>query len=165
METSTTQKWLRENLQMLPCPWVLFAYVRRQSLYRFLTSVAHPSMPSPRPPTSRPSILRPFIPDVSSNHECPAMPPAFARLSGMSSSIGVRKSAMRFASSSLKWYFSLKTSCKAQCLSRWILRSSPLRLNISWLHLPLRQSDFGKGPRSSIIWAMWSSSFPYLVPD
>lgn len=36
------------------------------NLYRFLTSVAQPSMPSPRPPTSRPLSFIPFIPGVSS---------------------------------------------------------------------------------------------------
>ena len=35
--------------------------------YRFLTSVAHPSMPSPRLPTSRPSIRTLFMPGVSSS--------------------------------------------------------------------------------------------------
>lgn len=39
----------------------------RPPFYRFLTSVAHPSIPSPRLPTSSPSIFMPFIPGVSSN--------------------------------------------------------------------------------------------------
>ena len=38
---------------------------RHKKAYRFLTSVAQPSMPSPLPPTSSPSSFMPFIPGVS----------------------------------------------------------------------------------------------------
>jgi hypothetical protein len=38
-------------------------------------------------------------------------------------------------------------------------------LKISCDHLPDRHSDLGKGPSSSMICAMWSSSLPYFVPD
>ena len=103
----------------------------RQLTYLFFTSQLHPSIPSPLLPTSSPSILTPCMPIVSSSHRWPAIPPAFARLSGVSSSIGVKKSAIRLASSSLKWYFSFKTSGSAQCRKRWMLRSSPFRLKIS----------------------------------
>ncbi len=72
---------------------------------------------------------------------------------------------MRLPSSSLKWYFSRRTSVRAQWRRRWMLRSSPLRLKISCDHLPDRQSDLGNVPSSSMICAMWSSSLPYLVPD
>lgn len=72
---------------------------------------------------------------------------------------------MRRLSSSWKWYFSRSTSGRAQCRRRWMFRSSPLRLKISCDHLPERHRDLGNGPRSSMIWAMWSSSLPYLVPD
>jgi hypothetical protein len=72
---------------------------------------------------------------------------------------------MAMLSDSEKWYFSRRTSGSAQWRSRWMLRSSPLRLKISCDHRPERQRDFGNGPRSSMTWAMWSSSLPYLVPD
>jgi hypothetical protein len=120
----------------------------------FFTSQAHPSMPSPRLPTSNPSILTPCIPIVSTSHSAPAIPPALALFSGCNSNIGVRNSAILFASSSLKWYFSFNTSGSAQCLNLCMFRSSPFRLKISWLHLPARQRDLGKGPRSSMICAM-----------
>lgn len=122
--------------------------------HRFFTSLDHPSMPSPLLPTSRPDIRTSLMPSVSANHSCDAMPPAFARLSGMSSSIGVRKSATRLASRSSKWYFSFNTSGSAQWRRRWMFRSSPLRVKISWDHLPDRQRALGNGPRSSMICAM-----------
>lgn len=135
------------------------------STYLLRLSHAHPSIPSPRLPGWTPGTLMPAIPGVSSSQLCPAIPPALARFSGTSSSIGWRKSAMRFASSSLKWYFSRSTSGKDQCRNLWMLRSSPFRLKISCDHLPDRHMDFGKGPKSSMIWAIWSSSLPYFVPD
>ena len=141
---------------------------RRQSVnrrtYRFLTCVAHPSIPSPRLPTGTGTPI-PSMPLVPSRNLLPLIPPAFALFPGSSSSIGMRNSAMRFASSTLKWYFSRSTSGSAQWRRRWMLRSSPLRLKISCDHLPEAQSERGKGPRSSMICAMWSSSLPYLVPD
>lgn len=118
--------------------------------YRFFTSVAHPSIPSPRLPIETSTPI-PSIPLVPSRNGLLLIPPAFARFAGSNSSIGVRNSPIRLASSMLKWYFSLNTSGSAQLRSRWMLRSSPLRLKISWDHLPLRQSVRGNGPRSSII--------------
>jgi hypothetical protein len=115
----------------------------------FLISVAHPSMPSPFVPGSI-SSLTPSIPFVPSRKPWPAMPPALARSAGRSSSMGNRNSAMRLASSMLKWYFSLNTSGRAQWRRRWMLRNSPLRLNISCDHLPPTHKDFGKVPRSSM---------------
>lgn len=153
------------RLSVMPPPCDNQLSIEKASLYRFRTSVAQPSIPSPRPPTSSPSILTPLMPGVSSNQACPAIPPAFALFSGTSSSIGDKKSAILLASSSLKWYFSRRTSGNAQCRRRWMLRSSPFLLKISWDHFPLRHSDLGNGPRSSMICAMWSSSLPYLVPD
>ena len=75
--------------------------------YRFLTSLAHPSIPSPDslPPAPHPN---PRHPNRILNHSCPAIPPAFALFSGMSSNIGVKKSATRFASSLLKMVFLLQ---------------------------------------------------------
>lgn len=61
---------------------------------------------------------------------------------------------MRRASSTPKWYFSRRTSGRAQWRRRWMLRSSPLRLKISCDHLPLMHSDLGKVPSSSMICAM-----------
>lgn len=81
---------------------------------RFLDCVDQPSISSPLLPTLSPSTLIPFMPGVSSSQVCAAIPPALARLSGMSSSMGLKKAEMRFASSSLKWYFSRKTSVRAQ---------------------------------------------------
>jgi hypothetical protein len=46
-----------------------------------------------------------------------------------------------------------------------MFRSSPFRLKISCDHLPDIHSCLGNVPRSSMIWAMWSSSLPYFVPD
>ena len=85
--------------------------------YRFFTSVAHPSIPSPRLPKGTATEI-PSIPFVPSRNLLPLIPPAFALLTGSSSNIGMRKSAIRFASSTLKWYFSLNTSGKAQWRSR-----------------------------------------------
>lgn len=79
------------------------------------------------------------------------MPPAFARSAGCSSNIGNRKSAIRFASSTEKWYFSRSTSGSAQCLSRWMLRSSPFLLKISCDHLPEIHRLLGNVPSSSMI--------------
>lgn len=139
--TKKKQPWSLSSSRVLP----------KIRLYRFLTSVAHPSIPSPLLPTSTPSILIPFIPGVSSNQGWLAIPPAFALFSGVSSSSGVKKSAIFFASSSLKWYFSLSTSGRAQWRSLWMLRSSPRLLKISCDHLPERHSDLGNWPKSSII--------------
>lgn len=113
------------------------------------TSVAHPSMPSPLLPGTRPRSTS-CIPRVSFIHSCDAIPPAFARFSGSTSSIGRRKSLMAIPCDGEKWYFSLSTSGNDQWRSLWILRSSPLRLNISCDQRPERQSDFGKLPSSSI---------------
>ena len=122
-------------------------------IYRFLTSEAHPSIPSPRLPFLTSSVT-PSMPCVLSRNASATIPPAFARFSGMSSSIGVRNPAIRLLSSAEKWYFSPRTSARAQCRSLEMLRSSPLRLKISCDHLPERQRDFGKGPRSSMICAI-----------
>ena len=132
--------------------------------YRFRTSHAHPSIPSPLLPTST-GNLTPSIPFVPANQSCPAIPPAFARLSGSSSNMGSKNAEMRLLSSGEKWYFSLSTSGSAQWRRRWMLRSSPLRLKMSCDHFPACQRDLGNGPSSSMICAMWSSSLPYLLPD
>lgn len=132
--------------------------------YRFLISVAQPSMPSPFVPTGIGS-LTPSIPLVLLRKGLLLIPPALALSCGRRPSIGIRKSAILSASSLLKWYFSRRTSGSAQWRKRWIFRRSPLREKISWDHLPVMQSDLGNGPRSSMICAMWSSSLPYLVPD
>jgi len=132
--------------------------------YRFLTSVAQPSIPSPFDPTGMLSVTF-SIPLVLFMNSWLLIPPALARPSGRRSSIGVRKPAIRVASSVEKWYFSFKTSESAQCRNLWIFRNSPFRLNISCDHFPDKHNDFGNGPSSSIIWAMWSSSLPYFVPD
>lgn len=119
---------------------------------RFLDCVDQPSISSPLLPTFSPSTLMPFMPGVSSSQPWAAIPPALARLSGISSSMGVKNAEMRLASSSLKWYFSRSTSGRAQWRRRWILRSSPRRLKISCDHFPVRHVR-GKGPSSSIICA------------
>ena len=82
-----------------------------------------------------------------------AMPPAFARLIGSSSSMGRRKSLMRFPSSTLKWYFSRRTSGNAHGRRRWMLRRSPFLLKISVDHLPVVYMAEGKLPSNSITWA------------
>lgn len=46
------------------------------------------------------------------------IPPALARASGGSSNMGIKKSAILLASSGEKWYFSRRTSGKAQCRKR-----------------------------------------------
>ena len=121
-----------------------------ESVYRFLTSVAHPSIPSPLVPTLIPRA--PFsIPFVSVKNGLLLIPPALALSLGSRPNIGIKKLAMDSASTLLKWYFSFKTSGKAQCLKRWMLRSSPFREKISWDHLPLCERDLGNGPRSSMI--------------
>lgn len=81
--------------------------------YRFFTSVAQPSIPSPLVPTGIGSLTSsmPLVP--STNGEL-LIPPAFALFSGNNSSIGSRKSAIRFDSSTVKWYFSRRTSGRAQ---------------------------------------------------
>ena len=117
------------------------------------TSIAHPSIPSPRLPGAIPSSI-PSMPSVPCIQLCDAIPPALARRSGVTSNIGRRNSLMRMLSSMEKWYFSRSTSGSAQCRSRWIFRSSPLRLKISCDHFPDRQSDRGNGPSSSMICAM-----------
>ena len=126
---------------------------RAAASYRFLTSVAQPSIPSPLLKTGM-SRWTSSMPMVPCRNSWLLIPPALALFSGRSSSIGVRKSAILLASSTLKWYFSRKTSGKAQCLNRWILRSSPFLLKISWDHFPARHRDLGKVPRSSMICAM-----------
>ena len=132
--------------------------------YRFLTSVAQPSIPSPLLPTGT-LRLTCSIPFVSAKKGLLLIPPALARSLGSNASMGRRKLAMSSASFLLKWYFSFRTSGRAQCRRRWMLRRSPLRVKISWAHLPFKKRERGKTPRSSMIWAMWSSSLPYLVPD
>lgn len=119
----------------------------------FLISVAQPSIPSPLLPTviSRVTLSIPLVALVNSEL---LIPPALARASGGSSNMGIKKSAILLASSGEKWYFSRRTSGKAQCRKRWIFRSSPFRLKISWDHLPDRHKDLGNGPRSSIICAI-----------
>ena len=180
MYTSSYHTTSKENDDTnMPCPYISIStsssscphtpslgvqYLFLPQDHLFLTSVAHPSIPSPLLPTGT-SSFTPSIPLVPSRNLLPAIPPAFALFAGSSSSIGRRNSAIRLLSSTLKWYFSLRTSGSAQCLNRWIFRSSPLRLKISWDHFPERQRDRGKGPSSSMICAMWSSSLPYFVPD
>lgn len=67
----------------------------------FLISVAQPSIPSPLLPTgiSRATVSIPLVPLVNSEL---LIPPAFARASGGSSNIGIKKSAILFASSGEK---------------------------------------------------------------
>lgn len=67
----------------------------------FFTSVAQPSIPSPLLPTSI-SRCTPSMPFVLSMKAAFDMPPAFARSEGSSSKSGIRKSAIRFASSTEK---------------------------------------------------------------
>lgn len=69
--------------------------------YRFLTSDAHPSIPSPRLPTGTSTPI-PSIPMEPSRNGLPLIPPALALFAGSSSNIGVRKSPIRLASSALK---------------------------------------------------------------
>ena len=121
-----------------------------QRCYRFLISVAQPSIPSPLVPTAISSFTA-SMPGVSFINSWLLMPPAFALPSGGKSSMGVKNRLILLASSTEKWYFSRKTSGRAQCRSRWMFRSSPFRLKISCDHLPDRHNDFGNGPRSSMI--------------
>lgn len=138
--------------------------VPKKPIYRFLTSVAQPSMPSPLLRHGKSRVI-PSIPFVSVMKGLLLIPPALALSFGSKANMGTRKSAILSASALLKWYFSFNTSGSAQCLSRWMFRSSPFLLNISCDHLPDRKRERGKVPRSSMIWAIWSSSLPYLVPD
>ena len=85
--------------------------------HRFLTSVAHPSIPSPLLPTAM-LRLTCSIPLVSAKNALALMPPALALSTGNNANIGIRNLAMLSASSLLKWYFSLNTSGSAQCLKR-----------------------------------------------
>ena len=131
----------------------LFIIETGSSRYRFLTSVAQPSMPSPLLPTATSSLTVsiPFVPFINS---WLLMPPALARPSGSNSNIGVKNPLIFRASSTEKWYFSRRTSGNAQCRNRWMLRSSPLRLKISCDHFPDKHNALGNEPSSSTIWAM-----------
>lgn len=71
-------------------------------VYRgFLTSLAHPSMPSPLLPNSISSLML-SMPFVSSRNAWLLIPPALALSAGSSSSKGSRKSAIFFESSTAK---------------------------------------------------------------
>lgn len=69
--------------------------------YRFLISDAHPSIPSPFMPTGVGSFT-PFMPLVPSKKGLLLIPPAFALSCGSRPSMGIRKSAIRSASSRVK---------------------------------------------------------------
>ena len=81
--------------------------------YRFFTSIAQPSIFSPFSPTGMSNLTSsiPFTACINSEF---VIPPAFARPSGGRSSIGVKNLAILWASSILKWYFSRRTSGRAQ---------------------------------------------------
>lgn len=83
---------------------------------------------------------------------------AEARFSGTISSMGRRKCVKWPASSANQPYFSTSTSNRDHGLSLVMCLSSPLRLKNSREYFPERAKCRGIQPRSSMIWAIWSSS-------
>lgn len=81
-------------------PIVLTSMLQNRA-YRFLTSVAQPSIPSPLAPTGmlKLTLSIPFVPFINS---WLLIPPAFALPSGNKSNIGMRKPAILLASSGEK---------------------------------------------------------------
>lgn len=63
------------------------------------------------------------------------------------------------------WYFSIRTSFKLQNFRRSMFLSLPSLVKYSRLCLPEEHTDLGILPRSSIIWAKWSSSREKCFPD
>ena len=98
------------------------------------------------------------------SHGCLSISWAVALLSWCHSNMGIRKSANAYASSSLKRYLSVKTFLTGQKQRPLILRKLPLLSKYFLECLPESARFFGMRPKSSIIYARWSSSLSQLYP-
>ena len=99
-----------------------------------------------------------------SNHSCVTISSAVARILKSHFNIGSRNEHNPSASLCVKRYFSIITRLSGHGFKDLIYRSEPAESNISREYFPPILTSMGKSPRSSMICAMWSSSFEKISP-
>lgn len=92
------------------------------------------------------------------SHGCRRQSEALAREAGSYASMGSRKSANACASAGVQSYFSVSTSYRPQGFRLLMCLSSPRLLKNSLEYRPEKAMCLGISPRSSMMWARWSSS-------